>query len=96
MSAEVGIDPNITYSKAVFVCDFRWREEFPSGIPVVEHTRLYFLGSDDQWYGTEFAGDFPDKSTANIIWYDNKKQTDEIHSIMAGDKINGINYVINI
>ena len=67
LSAERGTEPRINYYTAVFVSDKRGS----SGLPIVGHTRLYFLGDNGIWYRTEFAGTFPDKSSAHVVWAEN-------------------------
>ncbi len=47
---------------AIYVVDFTYKR----GLPVVGHALLFVQDANGNWYKTEFAGNFPNKSTAKI------------------------------
>ena len=78
------------YCTAVLVADTREGV----GLPVVGHSQVYFLDEYGNWYLTEFAGNFPDKSTAHIVWKENT--IPEVYDVQNNTFIHkeGIEYVV--
>ena len=72
LSAERGnTTPQINF--AYYVVDYELKE----GLPVVGHTKLYFIDTEGRMYLTEFTGDFPNKDTASVCLIKNQKQVSE-------------------
>ena len=90
LTAERGTEPRINYYTAIFVSDKRGS----SGLPIVGHTRLYFLGDNGIWYRTEFTGTFPDKSSAHVVWAENS--IPDVFDIETGTykDIDNVEYVV--
>jgi hypothetical protein len=71
---------------AIYVVDTEWNR----GLPVFGHAILYFQDEEGTWYMTDFAGQFPDPSTARIRL---ENASEEVISAMTnGESIDGIEY----
>ena len=79
----------VIYNKVIYMVDKR---DF-TGFPIVGHTRLYFLGDNGKWYKTELMGDFPDKSTAQVIW---EESVPDVIDVETGTfkEIDDVEYVV--
>jgi hypothetical protein len=72
---------------AIYVVDTSADE----GLPVVGHAIVYIQDSDGNWHKSEYAGTFPDKSTAHVRT--TPVSPDEINKILNGEAGNNILYV---
>ena len=72
---------------AIYVVDTSADE----GLPVVGHAIVYIQDDDGNWYKSEYAGTFPDKSTAHVRTM--LVSAEDINKILNGDAGNNIFYV---
>ena len=72
---------------AIYVIDY----EENRGLPVVGHSIVFLQDTDGVWHKTQYAGVFPDKSTATIELY--TADMTEIESMINGDEIENIEYL---
>ena len=67
---------------AIYVVDYGINQ----GLPVVGHAYVYLQDSAGKWYLTQFAGQFPDKTTAKIVCWE-IENTFEIEKIKKNSKL---------
>ena len=88
---------NVKSYYAIYVVDY----DIGPGLPIVGHSRLYFLCDDGNIVLTEYTGNFPDKSTAKI-YIDSPEQSldslkddlSRVNDSLKSMYLNGVDYVL--
>ena len=76
LSAERGqtTESKVNVNYAIYVVDY----DIGPGLPIIGHSKIYFLDEKGNWHLTEFTGEFPDKSTAEVFLYSPEKSINRL------------------